>query len=185
MARTGRPRKSASQHRLEGNYRADRHAPAAGGPLPALPAAVGAVCPAELSPKAREIWDSVVPELVRLGTLSWPADRGTLTGYCSLLARATALEAIAEATPTVTGKDGLPRAHPCGIEARKLRRTADRIGIALGLSWATRSRIGAPRTPDDAMARRVAAAEAFLFERAPSPFPTEPLTIVKGGKPGP
>src|SRR2546427_8686108 len=84
MARTGRQRKSQSEHRLQGTYRADRHAPepaaAADGPAPAPPA-----CPPDLGPKARAVWEEVVPELARLGILRWPADRSTLAAFCSMI----------------------------------------------------------------------------------------------------
>ena len=113
--------------------------------------------------------------MVRVGVLE-KCDVGILRGYCELRSRAQSLDAIAAATPSVTGRDGIPRANPCGIEARKLHKLVEKLAMDLGLVYASRARAGAP-TPaqDDAARRRIEEAERFLF--APRAF-----TIVKGGK---
>lgn len=56
----GRPRKPTSRHKAEGTFRADRHARSELKPDGA-PYEIG-----ELKGHARELWDKVVPELIRL-----------------------------------------------------------------------------------------------------------------------
>src|SRR2546423_15523177 len=86
----GRNRKSAQQHRLEGSYRADRHA--AGGEAPDPPKG-RPTPPAGLAGVALEEWRRMVDRLQLAKTLSL-VDDAALYQYCCLFAET---EAVARA----------------------------------------------------------------------------------------
>lgn len=71
----GRPRKSAEQRKLEGTFRVDRH----GGN--GIEPKGDPIKPAYLSGSASELWDSVTPELIRLG-IATEVDSSALATLC-------------------------------------------------------------------------------------------------------
>jgi len=94
----GRPRKPVAEHLLDGTYRADRHGNAwtpAGEP----------VIPDWLGPHARELWQAIVPTLVKSGVAT-AVDTAELAALCDWWA----LYRIArEALATI--EDGTSRAY--------------------------------------------------------------------------
>src|SRR4051812_24684731 len=118
MGKRGPPPKPLRMKALEGTLRKDRDGAAAvQNPLPELPADAPA-CPASLAAGAKRVWHDVVPALLKIGTLA-STDTTILTGYCTLRARAQALDDIAADEPLVESKSG-KKANPAGVEARKL-----------------------------------------------------------------
>jgi len=174
MGKHGPPRKPTALKRQQGTYRTDRdpllRRGAAEVPEGAPP------CPADLDAEARRVWNEVVPALLKIGTLE-QTDGGMLRGYCTLLVRVQKLEALAAAEPILETKAG-KKAHPAGVEARKLWPLVEKLASDLGLHYAARARSGVPPTLQDQEAQeRRAAAERFIFERAP-------FTVIEGGKVG-
>jgi P27 family predicted phage terminase small subunit len=96
----GRNRKSAQQHRLEGNYRADRHA--AGGDAPDPPKGRPTV-PAGLAGVALEEWRRMVDRLELANTLSL-VDDAALYQYCCLFAETEAVACAQRDTDTLIAK---------------------------------------------------------------------------------
>jgi len=70
----GRPRKPIAQHLLDGTYREDRHGNSF------LPDGEP-VMPDWLSPEAQELWESIVPPLVKSGVAT-AVDAAELTALC-------------------------------------------------------------------------------------------------------
>jgi P27 family predicted phage terminase small subunit len=114
---SGRKRKSAAIHQLQGTFRRDRHGPApkAAAPVVIPPATAGASGlvsadpPAHLSAAAADWWRYVV--------VSWRLDRHhllVLRAACEAWDQAQlAREALARDGLTVPTADGSIKAHPC------------------------------------------------------------------------
>lgn len=77
MASRGRPRKPVPDLLLEDRYRIDRHGEASSAWLPYGEP----VMPDSLSPEARELWESLVPQLTQRGVAT-AVDTAELTGLC-------------------------------------------------------------------------------------------------------
>src|SRR4051812_11209607 len=96
----GRNRKPARQHRLEGSYRADRHA--AGGDAPDPPKG-RPTPPAGLAGVALEEWHRMVDRLELSKTLSL-VDDAALYQYCSLFAETEAVARAKSANDALIAK---------------------------------------------------------------------------------
>jgi P27 family predicted phage terminase small subunit len=111
-------------------------------------------CPAPpdaLNEHAREEWRAVAPELHRLGLLTI-LDVAALAAYCSARARQRQAEEAIERldTLTVTGANGMQRAHPLVRIASTAAADALRIGAHFGLSPISRLRLSGMEPPGPA-----------------------------------
>ncbi len=99
--------------------------------------------PAWLSDQARAEWDSLVPVLLELGTLT-AADGHALALLADALATYRFLSAeLMRTGATVPTKDGV-KANPAGALAGDAWRRACRMMLEFGLTPAARNRVAAP-----------------------------------------
>ncbi len=115
------------------------------------PSAAADSCPSWLAPAARDEWQRLAPELIKLGILT-EADQAMFAAYCTACAVwRRAQEVISKQGPVyVTGKGKLlPRpevalAHSAAEQMRVL-------GAEFGLTPASRARLQLPppRSPED------------------------------------
>jgi P27 family predicted phage terminase small subunit len=131
----GRPRKSASTHRLAGSYREDRHGPKD------RPAAAAPRCPAWLSREAKKKWRELAPVLSRQGLLT-PLDVDAFTVYCSCWAVWRELLGLLQKEGHVYQAGELRKRHPAGPAANEVVRSLLRFGECFGLTPASRERLG-------------------------------------------
>lgn len=104
MAKGGQNRKTATQAKIDGTYRADRHAD----PVVMAPGVVAA--PVELEGRSLALWTEYVAPRLVLGVYE-PAEAPLLALWCIYLARVMAVNAVTPFEGIVETEDDLGRTH--------------------------------------------------------------------------
>lgn len=100
-------------------------------------------CPSELPPAARQEWERVAAELIRVGQVT-AMDRGVLMGYCLKYAQWQALETEAAQHPfVVRTPKGYPIPNPALGMANKVFGLMLKAAAELGITPSSRSRVHA------------------------------------------
>ena len=103
--------------------------------------------PSDLPSGAKAIWRTLIPQLVRAAVPLRRVDAAVIAAYCTCLAQAHEMEQLAETEAAISQKVKLLRF------AKALRRDAVAYGDRLGVSPASRLRLGVanlkPPRPDN------------------------------------
>jgi P27 family predicted phage terminase small subunit len=149
------------------------------GPPPRLVRGVFAEpeAPADLSPAALVIWQTLAPELVRMKTLA-EIDTGVLRTHCEAeVERRIAEEHLTKEGHVVTAPSGYPVQSPWLSVRNKavdrLTKTADRLGLSAGARAALQVQPPKPSVAREARRRQRAAHEAAVtrWEAGEGPQP--------------
>ena len=158
-------KKPISAHKVQGTYRADRHAQRS------LQFASGAVCPKFLSNAAKAEWRRVAPMLEQAGLLQ-ESDTMTLAAYCSNYSGwREAMAAVKKEgmvilveSQTRTGRTSKPIRNPAVALMHQYEKAMLTSAAKFGLDPYSRSSIDMPEEPDDADDRRRNPDEPFDFD---------------------
>lgn len=113
--------------------RINRHEP--------VPRSGAMVCPDEVSPAVREVWDYTVAELEHMG-IDAPADRDSLVCYCeAVVAHRQASRVLAGSSVLVKGLHGTWVRNPALQIQRDAAQTIRGFAQEFGLTPSARSRI--------------------------------------------
>lgn len=135
MARPGPPPKPPQLKVLEGNPGKRRLN------LPAIKPTPGAPCPKFLHALAKQEWNRIVPELMRLGLLT-QIDRASLAAYCEAWADfERAAEQMKNRPLTVIAGNGTEIPHPALVIKRAAMEKIRQFAAEFGFSPSARGRI--------------------------------------------
>ena len=113
-------------------------------PDPAMP-----TCPPQLTGAAREEWERVGTELLKLGLIS-QLDRGILTVYCDAWGRwVEAKEALEMTGMVVMTRTGYPVPSPYLTIANRSLEIMQKAAVEFGMSPSSRSRVKATPVEED------------------------------------
>lgn len=106
------------------------------------PALASGECPDHLDPRAREVWERLAPEFVRLNLLNLLSAE-TLAGFCDSYARwVVATEEIRKTGEVVKAPSGYPVQNPWRAIANKAFDQWTRLAADFGMTPSAMSRIG-------------------------------------------
>lgn len=135
MGRRGPAPKSTALRMLHGD-KANRFNPAEPIPRDVLP-----VCPLEVEPLAREVWDYTVRELAAMKTVT-AADRDALICYCyAVINHRAASEEVRRYGLIIPGASGTMMRNPALTVQREAAQTIRHFAQEFGLTPSSRSRV--------------------------------------------
>lgn len=116
----------------------------AAGAISSVAEQLGPTCPAQLGPVAREEWDRIVGELVKLDCLT-QLDRIPLAIYSHAFEQwIEAVEAIRQFGAMIKSPNGFPVQSPYVAQANRAIETMMKIAAEYGFTPASRKRIFPP-----------------------------------------